>query len=111
MGKLEKALDFSVKSLDKNPDYIEALFLKGKSLRELEKFDEAMVIFDKILKQDSKHRDSLYQKGKIFHSLGKYRESLDLLNQGQFFLAVVYVVLTIIICLLGTWVGILITNK
>lgn len=39
------------------------------------------------------------------------RESLDLLNQGQFFLAVVYVVLTVIICLLGTWVGILITNK
>ena len=81
MGKLEKALDFSVKSLAKNPDYIEALFLKGKSLRELENFDEAIITFDKILAQDSKHRDSLYQKGKIFHSLGKYRESLDLFDQ------------------------------
>ena len=65
MGKLEKALDFSVKSLETNPNYIEALFLKGKSLRELEKFDEAMIIFDKILTENSKHRDSLYQKEKI----------------------------------------------
>jgi len=81
MGKLEKAFDFSVKSLDKNPDYIEALFLKGKALRELGKFDEAMITFDKILKLDSKHRDTLYQKGKIFHNIGKYRESLDLFNQ------------------------------
>jgi len=77
IGKLEKALDYSVKSLEQSQDYIEAIFLKGKALRELEKYNEAMVEFEKILKYNPKHRDALYQKGKILHIIGKYRESLD----------------------------------
>jgi len=81
LGKLEKALDFSVKSLKQSHDYIEAIFLKGKALRELEKYDEAMVEFEKILKHNPKHRDALYQKGKILHILGKYRESLDFFDK------------------------------
>ena len=39
------------------------------------------------------------------------RESLDLLNQGQILLAVVYIVLTVTVCLLGTWVGVLLTSR
>ncbi len=81
MGKLEKALDFSVKSLKQNHNYIEAHFLKGKTLRETGKYEEAIIEFDKILEQNSKHRDSLYQKGKIFHVLGNYREALDLFDK------------------------------
>ena len=81
MGKLEKALDFSVKSLEQSQDYIEAIFLKGKALRELEKYSEAIAEFEKILKHNPKHRDALYQKGKILHILGKYRESLDFFDK------------------------------
>ena len=81
MGKLEKALDFSNKSLKQNQSYIEAHFLKGKTLRELEKYEEAIIEFDKILEENPKHRDSLYQKGKIQHILGNYRESLDLFDK------------------------------
>ena len=39
------------------------------------------------------------------------KESLDLLNQGQVALAVLYVVFTVFVCLLGTWVGVLLTNR
>jgi|TARA_B100000809_G_scaffold257339_1_gene298741 CrcB protein len=39
------------------------------------------------------------------------REALDLLNQGQVLFAVAYVVLTVTLCLLGTWLGVLLTNK
>ena len=81
MGKLEKALYFSDKSLEDNHEYIEALVLKGKSLRELENYEEAIIIFDKVLSKDLNHRDALYQKGKINHNLGKYRESLDLFDK------------------------------
>ena len=81
MGKLEKALDFSTKALNQNQTYIEAQFLKAKTLRELEKYDEALVVFDEILSKEPKHRDALYQKGKILHVLGKYRESLDLFDK------------------------------
>lgn len=81
MGNLQKALHFSGKSLEQNQDYFEALSVKGKALRELERFDEAIVQFDKILVKNPKHRDSLYQKGKILHNLGKYREALDLFDE------------------------------
>ena len=81
MGKLEKALGFSMKSLEQSQDYIEALFLKGKTLRELKKYKEAVVEFDKVLIQNPKHRDALYQKGKISHILGNYRDSLDLFDK------------------------------
>ncbi len=81
MGKLEKALYFSDKSLEQNQSYIEAHFLKGQTLRQLEKYDEAIKEFDKVLSRESKNRDALYQKGKIFHILGKYRESLDLFDK------------------------------
>lgn len=81
LGKLEKALYFSHKSLEESPKYIEALVLKGKALRELENFDEALSVFDTVLSKVSNHRDALYQKGKINHNLGKYRESLDLFDK------------------------------
>ena len=39
------------------------------------------------------------------------RESLDLLNQGQVALAALYVFLTMLVCLLGTWIGVFLTNR
>ncbi len=81
MGKLEKALVLSDKSLEQNQKYIEAFFLKGQTLREMGNYDDAVKEFDKILIDNPKHRDALYQKGKIFHALGKYRESLDLFDK------------------------------
>ena len=67
MGKLEKALVLSDKSLEQNQKYIEAFFLKGQTLREMGNYDDAIKEFDKILQDNPKHRDALYQKGKIFH--------------------------------------------
>ena len=67
--------------MEQNQSYIEAHFLKGQTLRQLEKYDEAIKEFDKVLSRESKNRDALYQKGKIFHILGKYRESLDLFDK------------------------------
>ena len=81
MGKLEKALFFSDKALEENHEYLEALVLKGKSLRELEKYDEAIIVFDGVLLKEPNHRDALYQKGKINHNLGKYRLALDLFDR------------------------------
>ena len=81
MGKVEKALDYSIKSLEQKKNYVEAHFLKGQALRELEKYEEAMIEFDIILEQNPNHRDSLYQKGKIHHILGNYREALDFFDK------------------------------
>ena len=81
LGKLEKALYYSDKALKESQEYIEALVLKGKTLRELENYEEAIMLFDKVLLKDSDHRDALYQKGKINHNLGKYREALDLFDK------------------------------
>ena len=53
MGKLEKALDFSAKSLKQNHNYVEAHFLRGKALREIGKYEEAIVEFDKILEKNA----------------------------------------------------------
>ena len=81
IGKLEKALHYSDKSLSESQNYAEAHFLKGQALRQLEKYDEAIEEFDKVLSKESENRDALYQKGKIFHILGKYRESLNLFDK------------------------------
>ena len=81
MGKLEKALYSSNKSLEQSQSYVEAHFLKGQTLRQLQKYDEAIKEFDKVLSKESKNRDALYQKGKIYHILGRYRESLDLFDK------------------------------
>ena len=81
IGKLEKALYYSDKSLSESQNYAEAHFLKGQALRQLEKYDEAIEEFDKVLSKESENRDALYQKGKIFHILGKYRESLNLFDK------------------------------
>jgi tetratricopeptide (TPR) repeat protein len=81
LGQLEKAIYFSDRSLEESRGYIEALILKGKSLRELESYEEAIIVFDKVLSKDADHRDALYQKGKINHNLGKYRDSLDLFDK------------------------------
>ena len=66
---------------------------------------------------DPKYYD-IYQPLIIIGFLGAFttfsafsRESLDLLNQGQVALAVLYVVFTVLVCLLGTWVGVLLTNR
>ena len=80
LGKLEKALEASNTSLSEKKDYVEALALKGKLLRELERYDEALVVLDQALSKDSKHRDVLYQKGKVLYILGKNREALDLFD-------------------------------
>ena len=81
VGKLEKALEASDTSLSEKKDYVEALTLKGKSLRELQRYDEALVVLDRALSKDSKHRDALYQKGKVLYILGKNREALDLFDE------------------------------
>ena len=77
MGKLEKALQMLDSALSEEEDYLEALVLKSRALKESENFDAALQTLEKALVIDSTNRDALYQKGKILHILGQNREALE----------------------------------
>ena len=63
LGKLEKALYFSDKSLEEDSKYIEALVLKGKTLRELENYDEAMEAYLEGNEPSNEQIKALVRKG------------------------------------------------
>jgi CrcB protein len=66
---------------------------------------------------DPKYND-IYQPLIFIGFLGAFttfsafsRESIDLFNQGHILLSIIYILSTIVICLLGTWLGMYFTNK
>ena len=81
LGKLEKALEALDKALSEKDDYLQALIVKGKALRENEKYDDSLEVLDEALSISPKDRDALYQKGKTLHIVGKNREALDLFDK------------------------------
>ena len=61
LGKLEKALEALDKALSEKADYLEALVVKGKALRELEKYSDSLKLLDQALSINPnciKQRDS-----------------------------------------------------
>jgi tetratricopeptide (TPR) repeat protein len=64
-----------------DPNYTEALNNRGVVLKELRRFDEALVDFDKAVSLDSKYADALNNRGITYRELGRFDEAIKDLNK------------------------------
>ncbi len=71
----EKQLEYYTKALEINPKFVEAWFNKGDTLRDLRKYEEAMVCFDKALEvnpsQEQTKRNREIAREKMKHIKAK----------------------------------------
>jgi len=81
LGKNIEALELYNKSLEDDPNDLDAWFEKSEVLQELEKYDEALKACEKGLEIDPDDSDLLGQKGLVLLDLEKPKEALSYFEQ------------------------------
>ena len=78
-GQIELAVEYCQKSLELNPDYIEAYYSLGCIFLNLGKLAESQIYYEKAIKLDSNHVNShfglanvLLKKGDFIPGFSKY---------------------------------------
>lgn len=77
----DEALVLVNKALKKDPEYIDALDLKGNILKSTGRYEEAKVAFQKILAIHPDHVYALTDLSRIHYALHEYDDCLRILNQ------------------------------
>lgn len=77
----DEALVFYNKSLEKNPELVEALFHKGKIYFHLKNNYMALDCFNKVIKLDSNYVEALKERGNVFLSQKKYHNAIKSYDQ------------------------------
>lgn len=83
-----KAIDLLNSVVDKNPDNANAWNYMGYSLRNLERYDDALTAYEKALTLKPKHKGALEYLGELYlqmDQLDKARVQLDKLDDACFF--------------------------
>ncbi|NHJ46237.1 MAG: tetratricopeptide repeat protein [Asgard group archaeon] len=81
LDKYNEAIMIHEQILEKHPNVIDYLFMKGLVLFEATRDEEAIAIFDEILKKDSNHRDAMFNKGLALKRLGKKAEAKECMRK------------------------------
>ncbi|MGV3459868.1 MAG: tetratricopeptide repeat protein [Flavobacterium sp.] len=79
-GNLNLALENYNISLDKNPDYIPALYEKAGLLSELKKYEHAIVEYEKCIAVDADFSDAYAGLGFVNHMLSNFDKALEYYN-------------------------------
>ena len=60
-----------------NPNHYQAWFNKGASLKELRRFEEALISYDKSIELNAKYADAWVNKAAALHELKRFNESIE----------------------------------
>jgi len=71
-----KALELVEKSLEMNPNYINAMDTKALILNQLGKYQDAIQWYDKVLEKEPNFISSINNKGVALANLGHYQQAL-----------------------------------
>jgi tetratricopeptide (TPR) repeat protein len=74
--KLEEAIISFDKALGLNPDYVQAIYDRGRALSQLEKYEEAIASYNKALKIDSNNCQACNGKGEALVNLEQYEQAV-----------------------------------
>lgn len=75
--KYEEALEVIDKALDMNPAYTTfGWYYRAKALRELKRFDEALICYDRIIEIAPASKESWCYKGDFLFFMEKYEEAI-----------------------------------
>ena len=75
--KYEESLNITNKILDIEPNSVDALSLKGLSLRLMRKYDDSLQCFDKILEINPESSTGFAGKASVLDDLGRYEEAVE----------------------------------
>ena len=64
------------KALSIDPNNLQALINKGRSLSQLHRFEESITNYDKALKIEPQNIDALINKGLSLYNLGKNNDAI-----------------------------------
>jgi tetratricopeptide (TPR) repeat protein len=76
LGKRHAALASYDRALKLRPDYVEALFNRGNTLHELNRFEEALASYDGALKLRSDYAEALFNRGTTLRAMKRFEEAL-----------------------------------
>ena len=77
LKKYDKALENCDKALDLNPNFLEALYNKGKILDELGNYKEAVQYYDESIGVDPKYIVAWNNRGLAYAKLGDYNSAIQ----------------------------------
>lgn len=80
-GQYQDAKDIYDKILDLNPNDPVALYNRGITYDELERYDEALADYNRSLELRPDNPNTLYNRGNTYHKLGKYDKALADFNR------------------------------
>jgi KaiC/GvpD/RAD55 family RecA-like ATPase/photosystem II stability/assembly factor-like uncharacterized protein len=81
-GPIKAALEKCQKRIEKNPDDVDALFLKGLCLARLERYEEAVVALNDATKLNFEYPGLWVVKGKVYSRLGNEKMASLSLQRG-----------------------------
>lgn len=76
-----KALNYTEKSLDENPDNIEATFLLADIYCAKEKYKTAIEIYNKVLKKNRNNIEALNRLGHVYYSGEYYKDAISIFEE------------------------------
>ena len=77
MKKLEKAKDAYLKTIELEPESIDAIYNLGLVYTELKDFKNAIKCFEKVIKADSKDSNSYFNIGLVYFKMKDYIKAVD----------------------------------
>ncbi len=80
-GEYSRALDYFIRSLGYNPDYLDSLIGAGNCYLEIKVFDRAVDMFQRALKKDINSVSALNGLGIAYGSVGKFSQAIHYLNR------------------------------
>jgi KaiC/GvpD/RAD55 family RecA-like ATPase/uncharacterized OB-fold protein len=81
-GPIKVALEKSQKRIEKNPDDVDALFVKGLCLARLERYEEAVVALNDATKLNFEYPGLWIVKGKVYSRLGNEKMASLSIHRG-----------------------------
>lgn len=76
-----KALNYTEKSLDENPDNIEAAFLLADIYCAQEKYKTAIEIYNEVLKKNPENIETLSRLGHVYYSGEYYKDAISIFEE------------------------------
>ena len=74
--KFEESISSFDKALEFDPNYVQAIYSKGRALFEVKKYEDAITYLDKALEVDLNNSQRWYSKGEALAKLGQYGEAV-----------------------------------
>jgi len=80
-GKPAEAIKAYDRAIESKADNVEAYYVKGCALQELERYQEAIESFNQAIERKAEHAESYNGKGVALQKLERYQEAIESFNQ------------------------------